>query len=306
MADVLRSNEGLRAELAKSQKRIIELRDTLAAQQKIIADLQASLREGKEDTEATEGEQPLSWFASLLRKGKLGAKKPGTKRSGCQSVSCCLSLLSKWAMDMGRFLLTGIWDFFWDPVGWWQGTKGSLLDIVSSQLQVLSRLLGMLLFGVYLNLIAWILFRIRSAGAGLRRAGMAVWRLPFVALVVEVFRWGVSRALAGVPESRPDRTAQLLQKVEELTRLVRQQQPQPPRVIQRPVPATPAAGVGRPRRPCPNCGRTGHTLVECREPKRCLRCRSTKHLARDCPQVHSVEEKVNQGRSRVNPPPPMR
>jgi len=118
--------------------------------------------------------EPRSWFADLLLWRKPKAAKASVELTGCHSMSCCFTLMSGWALDMGRFLLTGIWALFWDPVGWWQGAKESLLAIVTSQFQVLSRLLGMLLFGVYLNLIAWVLFRIRSAGAGLRRARMAI------------------------------------------------------------------------------------------------------------------------------------
>jgi len=224
MADVLRSNEGLRKELASSQKRIIELRDTLAAQQKIIADLQASLREGKEDKETTEDEQPLSWFASLLRTGKRGAKKPKATRSGCLSVSCCLSVLSKAALEMGRFLLTGIWDFFWDPVGWWQGTRGSIMAAIETQMQMLSRALGMVLLGVYLNLLALVLRRVRRIGAWIRLIGRGIWDLPLVSVTVEVVTWGVRRCFVEERSQKVDQMGPVLKKLEDLARAVQKLQ----------------------------------------------------------------------------------
>jgi len=290
MADVLRSNEGLRAELANSQRRIIELRDTLVAQQKIIADLQASARNSGGGSD--DDEQPLSWFASLLRAGKLGAERSKGKRSGCLSVSCCLSVLSKAALETARFLLMGIWDFFWDPVGWWQGAKGSIIRAIETQVQILSRALGMVLLGIYLNLLALVLRRIRRIGAWIRLLGRGIWSLPLVSVTVEVATWGIKRWL--VEDRRPelDRSAQLLQKMEEMTKVVRQLQSQATRAPQR---SAPVMGDDRLRRPCPNCGKTGHTLVGCREPKRCLKCRSTRHLARDCPQVKVVSVEKTRG-----------
>jgi len=302
MADVLRSNEGLRVELAKSQKRVIELRDTLTAQQKIIADLQASLQAGKEDKEATADEESLSWFASLLRGGKPKKKKPSVQLSGCHSVYCCIELLSKWALEMGRFLLMGIWDFFWDPVAWWQGARESLQAFLRTQLQVVSRVVGILLSAVYINLIAWVLLRIRVVGVRIRDLWRGIWSLPVIALGATVVQWGLNRAISGRPAPGSDRTAQLLRKMEELTRLVREQQSRPAGVPQRPAPTAPAAAYGRMRGPCPNCGKTGHTLWECRTPKRCLKCRSTRHLAKDCPRG-KAEGKLAAVSQTVFPPP---
>jgi len=307
MADLARANERLRASLESSQKRVSELHDSLDAQRKTTQELLTKMKDlerrlGEEDPDP----RPKSWFADLLRWRKPKAAKRSFELTGCHSVSCCLTLLSGWAMDMGRFFLTGIWEFFWDPVGWWQGAKDSLKSVMETQLQVVSRMMGILLLGIYINIIAWILRRIHSVGAGVRRLWGGFLGLPAVDLAVVVLRWGAGRLLAGRTDQRVDRTAQLLKKVEELTRLVQQQQQQaqPPRTPQRPALAVPGISEGRQRKPCPNCGKSGHTLVGCREPKRCLKCRSTRHLARDCPQAKTVEVERNPVEwSRARPPP---
>jgi len=107
--------------------------------------------------------------------------------------------------------------------------------------------------------------------------------------------------MAEIPETRTDKTAQLLQKMEEMTRVVKQLQSQATRAPQR---SAPVIGDDRLRRPCLNCGKIGHTLAGCREPKQCLKCRNTRHLARYCPQVKTVEVERNPvGVSSAMPPP---
>jgi len=304
MADLARANERLRSSLDASQKRVSELHDALDAQRKTtqevlnkMKDLERRLGDYDSDPE------PRSWFADLLRRRKPRAAKASIEMTGCHSVSCCLSLLSGWALEVGRFFLTGIWGFFWDPVGWWQGAKESLTAVVASQFQVVSRVIGILLLGIYINVIAWVLRRIHSVGAGVRRLWRGFWRLPAVDLAVVVLQWGAGRLLAGRTDPRPDGTAQLLKKVEELTRLVKQQQGQPSPAPQRPPPATPVTRGGRQQKPCPNCGKAGHTLIECRKPKRCLRCQSAKHLAKDCPQVQAIGDRKAVGRTQLDPSP---
>jgi len=156
-------------------------------------DLQASIRKLEDRAKEPDDEQPLSWSASLLRTGRREREKPKARRSGYYSVACYVSLLSKWALDLGRFLLMGVWEFFSDPLRWWQGTRESLQEWVDAQLQVLSRVLGMFLLQVYLNGIAWILLRIRTVGAGIRSLWRGIWGLPIVALDDAILRWGAGR-----------------------------------------------------------------------------------------------------------------
>ena len=58
-------------------------------------------------------------------------------------------------------------------------------------------------------------------------------------------------------------------------------------------------------RPCPNCGKTGHLLSECKAPQVCFICKKDDHRIRDCPQnknpksdekSHSKQSKSGNGR----------
>jgi len=306
MADVLRSNEGLRVELAGSQKKIIELRDTLASQQKTILELQASLKRLEEGAEEPETKRSQSWFASLLRMGRLGGenKRSDKRPSGCLSASCCFSLLGKWGLEFGQFLLSGVWDFFWDPVGWWREVKESLLAEVTSQLQVLGRLFGLGLMWAFINASSWGLIRIRSLGRTVRGVWQWFWGEPVFTLISSVVRWGIRRVRPGGSSQQPEQMTQVLKCMREMSRQIEQLQAQCARSPTRPVRETPAAITspgGKLRKPCPNCGKAGHTLWECRAPKRCLNCKSTKHLARDCPQVRALDLRTEIPTAR--PPP---
>jgi len=283
MADLARANERLRTSLESSQKRVSELHDSLNAQRKTNQELLSKMRDlERRMGEASADQRPRTWFENLLRWGKPEPAKPSAEITGCQSISCCLTLLSRWALETGKFLLTGVWEFFWDPVAWWREARGSLQSVLEAQLQMVSRVVGFLLMGLYINGVSWVCLRIRSIGGAIRRGWDWVMGLSTISLARLVILWGARKAMSGIPEVRRDNTARLLERMEELTRLVKQQQSQPPPVPQRASPATPA--VGRSKKICPNCGKGGHTLIECRKPKRCLRCQSTKHLAKDCPQ----------------------
>jgi len=287
MADLARANERLRASLASSQKRVSELHDSLDAQRKTNQELLSKMRDlERRMGEASADQRPRTWFENLLRWGKPEPVKTSAEITGCQSISCCLTLLSRWALETGKFLLTGVWEFFWDPVAWWKGARGSLQAVLETQLQMGSRVVGFLLMGIYINGISWVCLRIRSIGGAIRGGVGWVMGLSTISLARLVFLWGARKAMAGIPEARQDKTAKLLEKMEEMTKAIRQLQSQTTRAPQR---AAPVTGNDRPRRPCPNCGRTGHNLVGCREPKRCLKCKSSKHLARDCPQVQRLE-----------------
>jgi len=48
--------------------------------------------------------------------------------------------------------------------------------------------------------------------------------LSVISLADLIIRWGIWKMLTGIPEAIPDKTAQLLQKMEEITRLVKQLQ----------------------------------------------------------------------------------
>jgi len=303
MADLARANERLRVSLEKSQKRVSELHDALDAQRKSHQELLTKMKdlERRLGPEADE-EIPSTWFADLLRWGRPKSGKGKTVEiSGCQSISCCMSLISGWALETGRFLLTGVWEFFWDPVAWWKEAKGSLQAVLEAQVQMVSRAIGFLLMGLYINGVSWVCLRIRSIGGAVHRGWEWVMGLSTISLARLVILWGARKVTSGIPEVRRDNTAKLLERMEELTRLVKKQQSSLPPDPQRASPAIPAAG--RSRKICPNCGKGGHSLIECRKPKRCLKCQSTKHLARDCPQAQVTGNRKEGGRARFAPPP---
>jgi len=306
MAEVLRSNEGLRKELARSQKKISEMRDLLEDQAAKIKELQSG--PDMEEVSDPDSGWIASWFAYFFLPKDVAEDAQSTTAvdPGCKSVACCLTLISDWVVGICKFLASGIWSFFWDPVTWWHGTRGSILDVIQKQMQVLSRALGLVLLVFYLNVIAWIIRRIRRIGAWIRRLGIWVWNLPLVSLMVDVITWGIVRLGTGIPRQEKNQMEQLLRKVDDLAKVVQRMQSAPvsPAVTppQRPVPAVPAAADGRLSRPCPNCGKKGHLLTRCPSPKQCLRCRSTRHLARDCPNVRSVViEAPRPGYRRVTP-----
>jgi len=305
LAEVLRSNEGLRRELERSQKTVTELRGLLDAQAAKIKELQSNQK--KEGASTTDSESGVSWYSYFfLPKG--GAENQQTAvEPGCQSVACCLTLISKWAVGIGKFLASGIWSFFWDPVTWWHGARGAIMEAIQRQMLMLSRALGLVLFVFYLNVIAWIIRRIRRIGAWIRRLGIWIWSLPLVSLGVEVITWGLGRFGTRVPKPKQDQMEQLLRKLDDLAKVVQRMQSAPPSPAmtppQRNMPSAPAAVDGRLSRPCPNCGKKGHLLMRCPSPKQCLRCRSTRHLARDCPNVRSVViEAPRPGCRRGTPP----
>jgi len=293
MAEVLRSNEGLRRELDRSQRMVAELREQIKVQAEKMKELQAergSQRESNSDSDA-----PVSWFSYFFlpreeTKGEQAAVDPG-----CHSVRCCLTLISDWAVGIGRFLASGIWEFFWDPVEWWQGARGSIFVAIRTQVQLLSRVLGIALLGIYINLISWIVLRVRQMGTWVRRMGKGIWNLPVVSLGMEVTSWGLGRFFRETSrDQKPDQLEQLMKKMDDLAKVVHKMQsapaplPRNPPLPQRTVPAVQQEMDERIRRPCPNCGQKGHLLATCPSPKRCLRCRSTRHLARDCPNIHAV------------------
>lgn len=51
-------------------------------------------------------------------------------------------------------------------------------------------------------------------------------------------------------------------------------------------------------RPCPNCDRTGHLLMECTKDPRCFSCKKTGHQRRDCPGLSKSGQKRGRSRER--------